>query len=171
MRLYRVLTVCTGNVCRSPAAAVMLREAVRELGWSERIEVGSAGTSWEAEGEPMDSRTVVALENAGYQQPFEHTASAIHLSALANWDLVVAMTAEQAQRLRRMVDQMPTDSPRPEVTLWRRFDPLTPADAPETEIPVEDPWYEGQQAFDRTIVEMRRSLPALLEHLSERIGD
>ncbi|MCT4574019.1 hypothetical protein N3930_44505, partial [Bacillus thuringiensis] len=92
-------------------------------------------------------------------------AAAIHLTALATWDLVVAMTAEQAQRLRRMVDQVPADRPRPEVALWRRFDPEAPKDAPETEIGVEDPWYEGQQAFDRTIMEMRRSVPALLEHL------
>lgn len=165
---YRILTVCTGNVCRSPAAAVMLRDALRQEGWADRVEVGSAGTSWEAEGEAMDPRTVLALERAGYRHPVEHTAAAIHLTALADWDLVVAMTAEQAQRMRRMVDQMPADGPRPEVTLWRRFDPDVPQDAPETEIGVEDPWYEGQQAFDRTVVEMQRSLPALLEHVRGR---
>ena len=51
MEPLRLLTVCTGNVCRSPAAAVMLRTAIeKEEGLLGRIEVGSAGTSWEAEG-------------------------------------------------------------------------------------------------------------------------
>jgi protein-tyrosine phosphatase len=165
MSSLRVLTVCTGNVCRSPAAAVMLREAIRDAGLLDDVEVGSAGTSWEAEGMPMDERTELALERSGYERPFEHTARTIHLTELLAWNLVLPMTAEHAQVLRRMAEQAPEGSQAPEISLWRRFDPTVAADAPDTEIAVEDPWYEGQAAFDRTVREMRRSLPAIIDHL------
>lgn len=171
MAQLRVLTVCTGNVCRSPAAAVMLREAVRAGGLGDRVEVGSAGTSWDAEGMPMEERTVLALERAGYVQPFEHTARTIHVTELTRWDLALPMTAEQAQALRRMVAQAPADGPTSEVVLWRQFDPDSPVDAPETELAVPDPWYEGQKAFDRTIVAMRRAVPSVLLHLRRMLRE
>ena len=168
MEPLRLLTVCTGNVCRSPAAAVMLRTAIeKEDGLLGRIEVGSAGTSWEAEGMPMDDRTVLALERAGYVRPFEHTARTIHLTELLAWDLVLPMTADHAQRMHRMVEQAPEGSTPPEIRMWRRFEPGIPAEALPTEIAVDDPWYEGQGAFDRTIRQMQQSVPGILARARE----
>ena len=171
MERFRVLAVCTGNVCRSPAAAVMLREAVRLDGLEDRVEVGSAGTSWESEGLPIDARTEIALERAGYSRPFEHTASTIHLSELLTWDLVLPMTAEHAAVLRRMTDQAPPGSRVPEVVLWRQFDPTAPVQATEAELGVKDPWYHGQMAFDRTVLAMQKSLPSLLLHVRLRLRE
>lgn len=171
MLAYRVLTVCTGNVCRSPAAAVMLREAVRLGGLADTVEVGSAGTSWEAEGHPMDERTELALERAGYARPFEHTASSIHLNALLTWDLVLPMTLQHAQSLRRMIDQAPEGAAVPEIVLWRQFDPTAPVSATEAELAVEDPWYEGQKAFDRTVLAMQKAVPSVLLHLRTRLRE
>lgn len=170
MSPIRLLTVCTGNVCRSPAAAVMLRAAIQEEGLFDEVEVGSSGTSWEAEGMPMDDRTELALERAGYSRPFEHTARTIHLTELLAWDLVLPMTADHAQRLRRMVEQAPDGSSVPEVKMWRRFEPGVDPQALPTELAVEDPWYEGQGAFDRTILEMQRSVPGIVAHVKEMLA-
>lgn len=167
MEPLRLLTVCTGNMCRSPAAAVMLRAAIEEEGLTGRIEVGSAGTSWDAEGMPMDERTERALERAGYVRPFEHTARTIHLTELLAWDLVLPMTADHAQQMRRMAEQAPEGTSPPEIRMWRRFEPGIPADAQLTEISVEDPWYEGQGAFNRTIRQMRLSVPGIIERARE----
>ena len=171
MEPLRLLTVCTGNVCRSPAAAVMLRAALEEAGLSESIEVGSAGTSWEAEGMPMDDRTELALERAGYTRPFEHVARTIHLTEMLAWDLVLPMTADHAQRMRRMAEQAPEGTSAPEIRMWRRFEPGISPDAAATEIAVEDPWYEGQGAFDRTILQMRRSVPGIIERAREMLTE
>ncbi|MDN5821244.1 MAG: protein tyrosine phosphatase [Brachybacterium sp.] len=171
MEPLRLLTVCTGNVCRSPAAAVMLRAAVEEAGLAESIEVGSAGTTWEAEGMPMDDRTELALERAGYDRPFEHVARTIHLTELLAWNLVLPMTADHAQRMRRMVEQAPDGASVPEIRMWRRFEPGIAPDVPATELAVEDPWYEGQRAFDRTIREMRRSVPGIIARVQELLAE
>jgi protein-tyrosine phosphatase len=171
MEPLRLLTVCTGNVCRSPAAAVMLRVAFEEAGLSAQVVVGSAGTSWEAEGMPMDDRTELALERAGYVRPFEHVARTIHLTELLSWDLVLPMTADHAQRLRRMTEQAPKGVAVPEIRMWRRFEPGISPRALPTEIAVEDPWYEGQGAFDRTIQQMRRSIPGILARTRELLAE
>ncbi|MFC0675117.1 arsenate reductase/protein-tyrosine-phosphatase family protein [Brachybacterium hainanense] len=166
MPALRVLTVCTGNVCRSPAAAVMLREEVRaDARLAGQVEVQSAGLSWEAEGEPMDSRTVLALEHAGYTQPFEHTARSIHQSELPGWDLLLPMTTDHEAALRRKADQVPAEQAVPQIALWLAFDPAVPGDASDEERSVPDPWYEGQEEFDRTVARMRAALPGLREHL------
>lgn len=170
MEPLRLLTVCTGNVCRSPAAAVMLRSAIQVLGLEHQMVVGSAGTSWEAEGMPMDDRTELALVRAGYDRPFEHAARTIHLTELLTWDLVLPMTADHAQRLRRTAEQAPEGTAAPEIRMWRRFEPGIDPDALPTQIAVEDPWYEGQGAFDRTILQMQRSVPSIIAYAQEMIA-
>ena len=40
----RVLFVCMGNICRSPAAEIVFRKLVADEGLDERIEIDSAGT-------------------------------------------------------------------------------------------------------------------------------
>jgi protein-tyrosine phosphatase len=59
--IYKVLLVCTGNTCRSPMAAGLLR---RELGPdAERVQVESAGTSaWEGQAPTEQSREIAARE-------------------------------------------------------------------------------------------------------------
>lgn len=166
---YRVLTVCTGNVCRSPAAAIMLRRGLRIAGLGERVEVQSGGTSWASEGSPLDDRTALALERAGYPAPFEHTARVIHQSEMSRWDLVLPMTLEHAESMRRKISELPPDQPLPAVHLWREFDPAAPATARPEELAVKDPWYAGQKAFDRTILQMERAVPSLVLHIRSRL--
>ena len=47
--MIKILTVCLGNICRSPAAEGILRHQLQEAGWEEGVdfELDSAGTgSW-----------------------------------------------------------------------------------------------------------------------------
>ena len=41
---FRVLFVCLGNICRSPAAEGVMRGLVERDGLQDRVEVDSAGT-------------------------------------------------------------------------------------------------------------------------------
>lgn len=61
----KVLFVCMGNICRSPAAENMMRSMVREKGLGERFEIDSAGTLNRHAGNPPDTRMVEAAENRG----------------------------------------------------------------------------------------------------------
>ena len=62
-----VLCVCTANVCRSPAAELLLRAGLRSrLGdaVAEQVVVTSAGT-WATPRRPIEPGTAAALRRAG----------------------------------------------------------------------------------------------------------
>jgi protein-tyrosine phosphatase len=101
-----VLFVCTGNICRSPMAEVVLRSLCagatgadgRPLEASVRVE--SAGTSdWHA-GSQMDPRARAALDAAGFGAPGT-PAQQVTDEQLADADLVVALDQGHRAELRR----------------------------------------------------------------------
>ena len=52
---YTVMTVCTGNICRSPMAEIILRKFFADRGFeSDRVVVQSSGVSDEEFGNPID---------------------------------------------------------------------------------------------------------------------
>lgn len=60
---YRVLFVCLGNICRSPAAEIIFKKMVKEQGLENLIESDSAGMIGYHRGCPPDRRMLAALEN------------------------------------------------------------------------------------------------------------
>ena len=51
--MMRILFVCHGNICRSPAAEFALRDLLRRAGVGDRFLVASAATSSEEIGMPV----------------------------------------------------------------------------------------------------------------------
>lgn len=147
--------ICTGNICRSPMAAVVFREHLRRAGLEEKVEVSSAGTGPWHIGEGADPRTLQVLAEHGY--PTEHVAAQLgdeHLEA----DLLLAMDAGHLRVVRDALGE-------PErVRLLRAFDP----DAAEgAEVP--DPYFGGDRGFEDVLTMIEAAVPGLLEWIRERL--
>ncbi|QZN87614.1 low molecular weight phosphatase family protein [Cellulomonas sp. C5510] len=84
----RILLVCTGAVCRSPAAASLLRAALA----GQAVTVRAVGTRALA-GAPMDPRTLAALP-PGSPGAREHVAHQLVAADVAGADLVLGLTTE-----------------------------------------------------------------------------
>src|SRR3546814_16113994 len=52
---FKILTVCTGNVCRSPSAEVVLRDHLAAAGLGSLVTIDSAGPADYHNGEPPRS--------------------------------------------------------------------------------------------------------------------
>ncbi|GAB3587501.1 low molecular weight protein-tyrosine-phosphatase [Amycolatopsis endophytica] len=147
--------VCSGNICRSPMAAVVFRAHLERAGLADRVRVTSAGTGPWHVGEPADERARDTLRAHGYRA--KHVAAQVdgdHLAA----DLLLAADQGHLRALRRMAD----DPGR--VRLLRSFDPTAPADA---EVP--DPYYGGDDGFDDVLAMIERTVPALLDWVNARL--
>lgn len=163
---YRICVVCTGNICRSPMAEYLLREAFGEAGLGHAVEVSSAGTSAEELGNPIDPRTAETLARHGHPDLGwdEHRARRFDGSWFDGLDLVLAADRWHERTLRRLA---PSDSDRAKVAMLRAFDP---AAADVGRLDVDDPWYGGAEGFDRTHEEIVGAVPGIVDHVRAALG-
>jgi protein-tyrosine phosphatase len=139
---YRIVFVCTGNICRSPMAEVVTRALASSTHladgttMADHLEVRSAGTGPWHEGEPMHPLAQTALTRAGYPDD-THVAHQIVSAELGSFDLLVALDRRHQQTLR----SLGADPAR--LALLRSFDPAAGAAAD-----VPDPYYGDDAVFD-----------------------
>jgi protein-tyrosine phosphatase len=92
--LIAVLFVCTGNLHRSPMAAVLFELRVRERGCA--LEVGSAGFA--AAGQPAPASVVSAVAERGADLA-DHRSRVVDAGMIAGSELVVGMTRQHLVEL------------------------------------------------------------------------
>ena len=92
---FRVLHVCTGNICRSPMAEHLMREGLRErLGpEADQFVVESAGTYGGMAGAPMQPHALSTLASYGYDGS-AHRARELVADLVERADLVLTATRE-----------------------------------------------------------------------------
>lgn len=95
--MIRILTICTGNVCRSPLAAQLLRARLDPT----IFRVDSAGTS-PLIGDRMPDETQRIATRMGINDAREHRARALTEETLSESDLILGM----ARKHRRSAVQL-----------------------------------------------------------------
>ncbi|MGF3054314.1 low molecular weight protein-tyrosine-phosphatase [Microbacterium sp. YY-03] len=157
---FRVVFVCTGNICRSPMAEVVFRHYAQRAGLAHRIVSTSAGTGDWHVGERADKRTLVALEARGFDGA-AHRARQFTTAQLQDSDLIVAMDRTHERVLRNWATD---ESDKDKVALLLGFDPR--ADG-ATDVP--DPYYAGQEMFNDVLGMIERAVKALFQQLEPAI--
>ena len=160
-RPYRITVVCLGNICRSPMAEFLLREALEEAGLADRVVVDSAGTSAEELGNGMHPRTAAVLRRNGHVDTgwSEHVARRFERSEFDEVDLVLPVDHEHVDRLDRLARD---DRDRAKIRLFRSFDPAAVAAGA---LGRDAPWYGTDPAYDQTYAEVTAAIPGIVEHV------
>lgn len=187
---YKILVVCTGNICRSPMGEIVLRQRLEEAGIGE-FEITSAGVSTEETGNPVDRRAASVLREHGYEVPADHHAHRATAEELREADLVLAMTTGHARSLRRMMNEEGADTSK--LHLWREFDGTTdvsekgtfgeggPLEGAEKikpsrgsdlytsdgDLDVPDPWYGDHDGFYDTLSTVEKGADGIIDWLKK----
>lgn len=151
----RVLFVCLGNICRSPAAEAVFRHLVDEAGLADQFVIDSAGTGAWHIGEPADARMREAAVRRHVR--LAGLARQVQASDFTRFDHILAMDASNLAHLRQRAPRAHQATLR----LFRDFDP----EGPGEDVP--DPYYGGADGFDEVLEIVTRTGRALLEHLRQ----
>ncbi|HEY5438895.1 MAG TPA: hypothetical protein VIJ99_08330 [Acidimicrobiales bacterium] len=155
----RVAVICTGNICRSPMAEVVLADLVaQDPVLRGRVEVTSAGTARWHVGSEMDQRARDALDRAGFVKPGTPAAFADR-NYLDAHHIVVAMTREHVHDVNQRLTNVDT-----EVILLRNL--MQPGE----NLDVADPYYGDADEFDDCLELLRRGGLCLTSALRSRLG-
>lgn len=136
--MQKVLFVCLGNICRSPAAEEVFRRIVADNGDSDKFLIDSAGTGSYHVGELPDSRMRIHARRRGLE--LTHRCRQVTAEDFSDFDIIIGMDASNLQNLRRMA---------PSVEAARKIRPMAEffsPSAPYDHVP--DPYYEGAEGFE-----------------------
>jgi protein-tyrosine phosphatase len=155
----RVLFVCLGNICRSPAAEGVFLHLLAREGVAEGFEVDSAGTGGWHVGNPPDPRMRAAAARRGI--PLPSRARQLEPADLARFDHILTMDADNLAAVRALARRGARDpgaslaAITPLVHHCRRF---------RSEA-VPDPYYGGEQGFEHVLDLLEDACAGLLEAL------
>ena len=150
--MTKILFVCHGNICRSPAAELLLREMAKQAGLLSCFDISSAATSSEEIGNPIYPPMCVLLEERGLDCS-RHRARRVRRSDYDAYDLIIGMDKENRWDLSRLFHGDPDGK----LHNLNEYAGLGDLD-------IADPWYTRD--FSGCLEEMERACYGLFEELT-----
>ncbi|MGM9471177.1 low molecular weight protein-tyrosine-phosphatase [Pseudarthrobacter sp. YS3] len=157
---YRIIAVCTGNICRSPMAELMLSAAFLAEGLDGQVMVDSAGTTGYEAGRPIDPRAARRLAITQLSSE-HHVAREWKMPWFRERDLILALDVDHYAWLR---DAAPDQESMNKVRMLRSFDPAV-IGSDLLDQGIEDPWYGGQADFDAAWQQIHGAVPGIVGHV------
>jgi protein-tyrosine phosphatase len=151
--MKRIMFVCLGNICRSPAAEAVFLHTARERGIEGRYFADSSGTAAYHVGSPSDARMRKAAEARGIV--IRHRGQQLKRDHLQQFDLILCMDKDNLTEARSLTHNC---AELDKIKLLRDFDPLGRGDVP-------DPYYGGPDGFDSVLNIVKRCNESLLDFL------
>lgn len=139
MNQIRILFVCLGNICRSPAGQGALQKVVNDLGISNLFYIDSCGTAGYHIGSLPDPRTRKVAEQEGIK--LTHQARKFHPSKdFAEFDFIFTM---DDSNYKNIISLAWVDTQKEKVSMFRTFDPIQ-----NDGLNVPDPYYGTINEFE-----------------------
>ena len=153
----KLLFVCLGNICRSPAAENIMNHLIEQEGLSDRFICDSAGTGGWHVGAPPDRRMRTAAKERGLN--FVGSARQFEAMDLREFDLILAMDRDN---YRNILALDPQGKFKDKVKMMCDYCQTHN----DKEVP--DPYYGGADGFNYVIDLLFDACGGLLKSLKSR---
>lgn len=152
--MKRVIFICLGNICRSPAAEAIFNKMISEAGDIRFPKADSAGLHDYHSGEKADVR----MRRHGAKRGYDLTSCSrkITINDFANFDLIVAMDRDVQRSLTKIA---PDGRSREKIRLFTDFC----TNAMYDEVP--DPYYGGDEGFELVLDILEDGMGKLIDSL------
>lgn len=154
-KTIRVLFVCMGNICRSPAAEGVCKHMLKQQ-LIEKVEIESCGIGDWHIGHPPDQRMQEAAKARGIA--LNSRAQQFKIAFYDEFDYILASDQEVLKHLLRFAK---TPEHKAKLSLMTVFS------GPYHGEEVPDPYYEPAVAFDLVLDMLEDSCSGLLEHICD----
>lgn len=154
--MKKILFLCMGNICRSPAGHCVFQHLVDQAGLTDQFEIESAGTIGFHVGSPPDSRMQHSMRVRNI--PIIGRSRQLKASDLDDYDLILAMDNDNLADARALD---PTGDLHHKVQLF--CDYCTSHN--EAEVP--DPYYGGDRGFEHVLDLIEDGCANLLKQLRD----
>ena len=151
----KILFVCLGNICRSPAAEGVMLHLLEEKGLSESFIIDSAGVLGYHEGNLPDPRMRQHASARGYD--LVHRSRPVKVEDFYNFDLIIGMDDQNISDLKEIAP-----SPQEGQKIHRMVEYLQQEEA--TYVP--DPYYGGSDGFELVLDLLEDACEGLLNSLT-----
>ncbi len=158
----KILFVCLGNICRSPAAENIMNDLIKKANLGDRLSCDSAGTAGYHIGSPPDARMSAAGLRRGIT--FQGKARQFTRADFSDFDLILAMDRENYRDILRLD---PDGKYKDKVKMMCEF--CTHHTLKE----VPDPYYGGPEGFNQVLDLLEDACAGLLQYIqaeSEKIS-
>jgi protein-tyrosine phosphatase len=153
----KILFVCLGNICRSPAAEGVMQAIVDENGAADRFFIDSAGTGNYHIGDLPDNRMRIHARRRGYE--LTHRCRQVRTSDFDDFDMIIAMDASNERNLHRIA---PSPEAETKIVPMAKF--ITLATNYDY---IPDPYYEGAEGFELVLDLLQNACQNLYDRLTK----
>ena len=140
MEKQKILFVCMGNICRSPAAEGIMKAKLKEKGLNNNYFIDSAGTHGYHKGELPDHRMRMHAARRGYD--LTSRSRPVTYDDFFDFDLIIGMDDSNISDLNR---RAPDEQSR--LKIHRMTDYCR--NFPDDHVP--DPYYGGASGFEKVL--------------------
>jgi protein-tyrosine phosphatase len=158
MTTTRVLFVCLGNICRSPAAEGVFVHLLSQQGLADRFVVDSAGTGGWHVGRRADERMRAAATRRGID--LTSRARQIDPGDLHSFDHILTMDDDNLAAVRALAREAGNPAGQAQIEAMTRY---CRRHSGVLEVP--DPYYGGPQGFEQVLDLLDDACRGLLEAL------